>query len=240
MISLCLLAPSYSFGEPTDLSDLKKDKPKKEKKEKPAVRTGWTFGILPSVAYDADKGFQYGVLANIYNFGDGSIYPEYFHSLYVEAAYTTKRSGLFRFAYDSKYLIPNHRLKIDLSYLPDALCDFYGFNGYQTVYNADWCKKKYDGYLSRAFYKSRRDLIRVAIDMDGNIGGNWFWNAGIGLLGYQIGRVNLDMINLHKKPENMLPYMDGLYEKYVKWGLSPFHIYKVLGCNLGRKLHNRF
>ena len=219
MISLCLLVPYCSFAEPTDLSDLKKDKPKKEKKEKPAVRTGWTFGILPSVAYDADKGFQYGVLANIYNFGDGSIYPEYFHSLYVEAAYTTKRSGLFRFAYDSKYLIPNHRLKFDLSYLPDALCDFYGFNGYQTVYNADWCKKKYDGYLSRAFYKSRRDLIRVAIDMDGNIGGNWFWNAGIGLLGYQIGSVNLDMINRNKKPENMLPHIDGLYEKYVKWGL---------------------
>ena len=101
-----------------------------------------TFGILPSVAYDADKGFQYGVLANVYDFGDGSIYPEYFHSLYFEAAYTTKRSGLFRFAYDSKMLIPNHRLKIDLSYLPDALCDFYGFNGYQTVYNSGWGKKK--------------------------------------------------------------------------------------------------
>ena len=77
-------------------------KPKKAKKEKSEVRTGWTFGILPSVAFDADKGFQYDVLANVYDFGDGSIYPEYFHSLYFEAAYTTKRSGLFRFAYDSK------------------------------------------------------------------------------------------------------------------------------------------
>ena len=36
----------------------KKEKPKKEKSE---IRTGWTFGILPSVGYDADKGFQYGV-----------------------------------------------------------------------------------------------------------------------------------------------------------------------------------
>ena len=28
------------------------------------IRRGWTFGILPSVAYDADLGFQYGALTN--------------------------------------------------------------------------------------------------------------------------------------------------------------------------------
>ena len=30
------------------------------------VRKGWTFGGLPSVAYDADLGLQYGALTNIY------------------------------------------------------------------------------------------------------------------------------------------------------------------------------
>lgn len=196
-----------------------KEKPKKEKKEKSDVRKGWTFGILPSVAFDADKGFQYGVLSNIYDFGDGSIYPEYFHSLYFEAAYTTKRSGLFRFAYDSKYLIPNHRLKIDASYLPDALCDFYGYNGYQTVYNADWASKKSESCISRAFYKSRRDLLRVAGDIDGKIGNNWYWNAGLGVLGFMIDTVNTSMINRNKTPERMLPEVDGMYEKYTKWGI---------------------
>ena len=87
------------YANDGDTTAVQRDK--KPKKEKSEVRTGWTFGILPSVAYDADKGFQYGVLANVYDFGDGSVYPDYFHSLYFEAAYTTKRSGLFRFAYDS-------------------------------------------------------------------------------------------------------------------------------------------
>ena len=32
------------------------------------VRTGWNFGVLPSVAFDADLGFQYGALTNIYYF----------------------------------------------------------------------------------------------------------------------------------------------------------------------------
>jgi len=219
---LTLMAGSiavYANGE--NDNDLRDKKPKKEKpkKEKSDIRTGWTFGILPSVAYDADKGFQYGLLSNVYYFGDGSVYPDYIHSLYFEAAYTTKRSGLFRFAYDSKYLIPGHRFNIDVSYLPDALCDFYGYNGYQTVYNGGWAKKKSEDYISRAFYKSQRDLFRFVADINGEIGSGWYWNAGAGVLGYKIAPVNIDMINKGKKEENKLPYVDGMYDKYVKWGI---------------------
>jgi outer membrane protein assembly factor BamA len=200
--------------------ELKKEKKKSEKKQKDTIRRGWTFGILPSVAYDADLGFQYGVLSNIYYFGDGSHYPDYLHSLYFEAAYTTKRFGTFRFQYDSKFLIPKHRLTIDIAYLPNAMCDFFGFNGYQSVYQPTWNNKKQPaGYISRAYYKHHRDLLRVAADIQGNISRAWKWNAGIGLLGYWIGSVNIDMINKGKKAENMLPKIDGLYEKYVQWQL---------------------
>lgn len=200
----------------------KKEKVPKQKQPKDSIRKGWTFGILPSVAYDADKGFQGGLLSNIYYFGDGSTYPEYLHSFYVEMAYTTKHCGIFRFNYDSKYLIPKHRLTVDISYLPDAICDFYGFNGYQTVLNKEWInKKKYpDTYISRAFYRSRRDILRVAADISGNISGNWYWNAGLGVYWFKIGSVNLDMINKGKKEENKLPTgVEGMYEKYVKWGI---------------------
>lgn len=221
-LTICLL--TFFNGHATPITSSlyrkppKKVKPKKDTNE---VRTGWTFGILPSVAYDADKGFQYGLLSNIYYFGDGSTYPEYLHSLYFEAAYTTKRSGIFRFSYDSKFLIPNHRLKFDISYLPDAMNDFYGYNGYQTVFNPKWCNKKSDktDYKSRAFYKSQRDLFRVAADIDGRLAGNWYWNAGIGLLGYQVDTVNRKMINRGKTEDKKLPDIDGLYEKYVKWGI---------------------
>ncbi len=73
------------------------------------IRKGWTFGVLPSFAYDADLGLQLGLLSNVYYFGDGAVYPDYYHSFYVEAATTSKHYGLYRFAYDSKYLIPGHR-----------------------------------------------------------------------------------------------------------------------------------
>lgn len=200
----------------------KKEKVHKEKQPKDSIRKGWTFGILPSVAYDADKGFQGGLLSNIYYFGDGSTYPEYLHSFYVEMAYTTKHCGIFRFNYDSKYLIPNHRLTVDISYLPDAICDFYGYNGYQTVLNKEWINnKKYpETYISRAFYRSKRDILRIAADFSGSISGKWYWNAGLGVYWFNIGSVNLAMINRGKKEANKLPEgVEGMYEKYVKWGI---------------------
>ena len=200
------------------------------------VKTGWNFGALPSVAFDADLGFQGGALANIYYYGDGSQYPEYIHSIYAEAAYTTKNYGIFRVNYDSKYLIPNHRLTLDMTYQPDAMCDFYGYNGYQSIYNQDLHKWKKDQskmgdpaeYQSRAFYKYKRDLFRFAADMEGTIYKNIKWNAGLGVLGYMIDECDIDMLNGKNEFDPSLPLADqkamndnveGLYEKYVKWGI---------------------
>ena len=201
------------------------------------IKTGWNFGVLPSVAFDADLGFQGGALTNIYYYGDGSQYPEYIHSIYAEAAYTTKNYGIFRVNYDSKYLIPNHRLTLDATYQPDAMCDFYGFNGYQSVYDQDFHKWKKDPakmgvleeYQSRAFYKYKRDLFRFAADIEGTIWKNIKWNAGLGVLGYMIDECDIDMLNGKKNVYNpeleryeqkaMNENVEGLYEKYVKWGL---------------------
>lgn len=201
------------------------------------IKTGWNFGVLPSVAFDADLGFQGGALTNIYYYGDGSQYPEYIHSLYAEAAYTTKNYGIFRVNYDSKYLIPKHRLTLDATYQPDAMCDFYGFNGYQSVYNQDFHKWKKDpakmgvleDYQSRAFYKYKRDLFRFAADIEGTIWKNIKWNAGLGVLGYMIDECDIDMLNGKKNvydpatdryaQKAMNPAIEGLYEKYVNWGL---------------------
>lgn len=206
-----------------ELKDSTKAKRKKKEKNQDEVRKGWTFGALPSVSYDADLGFQYGALTNIYYFGDGSTYPEYIHSIYAEAAYTTKQYGIFRLFYDSKYLIPKHRLSIDVSYLPDAMCDFYGYNGYQSIYNEQWVNsKKYteeEGYKSRAFYKFKRDIFRFSADIRGKLAGPLYWNAGIGVLGYNVAPVNIDFLNRGKKEKNKLKEMDGLYDKYVLWGI---------------------
>ena len=199
------------------------------------IKTGWNFGALPSVGFDADLGFQGGALANVYYYGDGSQYPEYIHSIYAEAAYTTKNYGIFRVNFDSKGLIPKHRLTIDATYQPDAMCDFYGFNGYQSVYNQDFHKWKKDpdkmnvaDYQSRAFYKYKRDLFRFAADIEGTIWKDIKWNAGLGVLGYMIDECNIDMLNGKNEFDLNIPLgeqkamnkeIEGVYEKYIKWGL---------------------
>jgi outer membrane protein assembly factor BamA len=138
--------------------------------------------------------------------------------------------------YDSKYLIPKHRLTLDATYQPDAMCDFYGYNGYQSVYDQDFHKWKKDQskmgdvsqYQSRAFYKYKRDIFRFAADMEGTIWKNIKWNAGLGVLGYMIDECDIDMLNGKKEYDPNIPLADqkamndqveGLYEKYEKWGL---------------------
>ena len=183
------------------------------------IRQGWTFGVLPSVAYDADLGLQFGALTNIYYFGDGSTYPEYLHSFYAEAAYTTKHFGIFRFAYDSKHLIPKHRLSIDLTYLPDQMCDFYGFNGYSSHFNSAYASQESNSYISRAYYKYRRDLFRFSADLQGEISQPWYWNAGIGLLHFGVGPVDVQRLNsFTKKQEKQLPDTTSLFDQYVANG----------------------
>lgn len=218
------------------LSAKRKDKPQEVDSLGNKIKTGWNFGILPSVAYDADRGFQGGLLGNVYFYGDGSQYPEYIHSLYFEGAYSTKHNGIARVHYDSKYLIPNHRVTLDALYVPDAMCDFFGFNGYQSIYHNDWAfwKKNADkmpnreAYQSRMYYKYRRDLVRVAGDFEGTIWKDIRWNAGLGVLGYIVDRCDVDMLNGKKEfdPETprwdqkpLDPSVKGLYEKYCDWGL---------------------
>ncbi len=183
------------------------------------IRTGWNFGVLPSVAFDADLGFQYGALTNIYYFGDGSTYPDYLHSFYAEAAYTTKHFGIFRTSYDSKYLIPNHRLSVDITYLPDQMCDFYGFNGYNSYYNPAYSDQNDPAYITRAFYKYRRDLFRFSADLQGEIKKTWYWNAGLGLLYFGVGPVNIDRLNkFTRDEEDYLPDTITLFNQYVSSG----------------------
>ncbi|MBP5326394.1 MAG: BamA/TamA family outer membrane protein [Bacteroidales bacterium] len=183
------------------------------------IRTGWNFGVLPSVAFDADLGFQYGALTNIYYFGDGSTYPDYLHSFYAEAAYTTKHFGIFRTSYDSKYLIPNHRLSVDITYLPDQMCDFYGFNGYNSYYNLTYSDQNDPAYITRAFYKYRRDLFRFSADLQGEIKKPWYWNAGLGLLYFGVGPVNIDRLNkFTRDEEDYLPDTVTLFSQYVSLG----------------------
>ncbi|RQW07633.1 hypothetical protein EH222_06840 [candidate division KSB1 bacterium] len=188
--------------------------------KKEITKTGWNFGLLPVIAYNTDLGFEYGVLFNFVNFGDGSSYPNYNQKVYVEASRYTKGSGIYRVYYDSYTLIPGLRFIGDVSYLPDRAYTFYGYNGYESVYNADWEDPDAPSYRTRVFYRYDRDFLRLKADFQGKIRGNTLrWAAGITGRNCKVASVDIDKMNKGQDEEDKLTPQPGLYEKYVDWGL---------------------
>ena len=179
----------------------KKEKKKKEVKYNEngdIIKTGTNFGPLPVVAFDADRGFQFGALLNLYNFGNGDTYPNPKSTWYFEAsAYAKEASiGSYKFIvnYDNKTLIPGVRMSICTGYYKDAALDFYGFNGYQSnyitsqsmftdgmaQYDANEAGEKLEakGKHPKGFYRFGRDLIKAKVDFTGEILKNFYWEAG--------------------------------------------------------------
>ncbi len=188
------------------------------------VKTGWKLClILPTPTFDSDLGFQYGAMAVICDYGDGSKYPDYNHSLFFEVSRFTKGSAIYRFNYNSEYLIPGIRTSVDLSYLPDQAYDFFGFNGYESVYNQSWTDDEDMSYKSRMFYKKKRLFTRLKADFTGKLAGNNInWAAGFALRKYDISSVDIDKLNKGKDEDKKLPSVEdqpGLYEKYIEWGM---------------------
>ncbi len=186
-------------------------------------KTGWTFGALPALSYNTDLGFQYGGLVDFYYYGDGSSYPKYLHKIYAEISRYTKGSGINRLFYDSEFLIPGIRVTADLSYFTEKALDFYGFNGYNAVYNSLWEDDSDDDYRSRMFYRHERNMFRFTLDFQGRLSGRELrWIAGAGLMRNTIGPVDIDALNEGQDEEDRLPGLDevpGLYDRYVDWGV---------------------
>lgn len=192
----------------------------KEKKIK-----GWSFGAIPAIAFDSDIGFKYGAVLNLFDYGDGSLYPDYKHSIYLEWSRTTKGSGINQITYDSKYLIKGIRFTGDVSYFQEQALDFYGFNGYKANYDHSLENDNTNNpnYISRMYYRIDRQLLRLTFDFvsmqkDKKIQ----WVLGYGLYDNNIGKVDIKRLNDGRDADKLFPVVSdstSLYEKYKKWGI---------------------
>lgn len=191
------------------------DAQKKEKVRGDSIKTGFNFGGVPVVAYDQDVGFKYGIVLNLYHYGDGSRYPLYDHSLYLEWSRTTKGSGINQLIWDTDRLIPDVRTTFEASYLTEQTLDFYGFNGYRAYFDYSLMNKEDDGYLSTGFYRLERKMLRLRADFVGDIIRdrlNWF--AGIEY--YDNKMAPVDKVKLG------MPDVTTLYEYYTgEWNILP-------------------
>lgn len=215
----------------------KADSTSKKKSKKPVVynekgeiiKTGLNFGPLPAIAFDADKGFQVGAILNIFNYGDGSDYPNYFSKTYFEASYFTKGSMLFQVMHDNKKLIPGVRWSTAAVVSVDKAYDFYGFNGYSSYLDygrlaIGKANKKGaqdpNQFLYTPFYRVNRLNAFFKTDFVGRITDNLFWEASYNLRYFRENEINRASINKGKAEYNIFPdAQKTLYEHYVDWGL---------------------
>lgn len=227
-----LCTPTLS-AQTTD-AETTKEKKKKEVKyndKGEIIKTGYNYGPLPAVAFDADKGFQLGALLNIYDFGDGSTYPNPRQHWYFEASFFTKGSQLFVVSYDNKTLIPGVRWSTAVTLTNDKAMDFYGFNGYMSYYDhatiaAGKDKSNSNQYIYTPKYRVNRIALLAKSDFVGNI---WdkklFWEAGYHFSyfkqGYQNKQaLNLAKINKNKDAEKIFPETEEpIFDLYRKWGI---------------------
>lgn len=190
------------------------------------IKTGWKFGgALPTITYDSDLGFQYGALAEFFNYGDGTKYPDFLDHTYTEISRYTKGSGIYRFMYESNHIIPGVNWISDLSYLPDKAYSFYGFNGYESVYNKEWIDndQSIPPYKTRMFYSMERNLFRIKDDFDGKLAGEHFrWSAGFAFQDFTCDTTNIPKLN--KGKDEQLPFNSttpGLFDRYKQLGIIP-------------------
>jgi len=202
------------------------------KKKKDIVKKGLNLGPLPVVAYDADKGLQLGAILQLFDYGDGSRYPNYENKTYLEASFFTKGSMLFQLMHDNKTLIPGVRWSSSAALALDKGMDFFGFNGYQSFYDyskiaAGKSSTQYtmpDGQVSTGifspFYRYDRTSLLIKSDFIGNITEHFKWEAGYHFAWFKQQDIDYENINKGKTLEQDFPTsINTLWHNYRDWGL---------------------
>ena len=202
--------------------------------EKEIIKKGWNFGPLPVVGFDSDLGFQYGLCCDIFNYGDGTRYPSYNYKVNLEASTYTKGSSVLRCYGDFKTLIPDGKLFFDVTYFNAPKFEFYGFNGFSSLYVPEMAFTRIDNPFSSRMYNElpvpegrksafnwiSRNQFRAVVSIQKKISGGLNWAAGLAYYNIKTGDINRDKLagnDVEKKEwyANQLT----LYNLYNEFGM---------------------
>lgn len=191
------------------------------------IKKGWKFGgALPAIGYNSDNGFRYGLLGYVYDYGDGSTYPDYKKSIYAEWSRTTKGTGKNNIIYeDNDFLGTRMNFLADVNYATEKSIDFYGFNGYQTLYNSAYEDQDSPEYISRAYYRIGRKMWRIMLNLQGQTSIEHLkWFTGLMFFDIDVTAPDIEKLNKGKSGKDLLPaatpetniYLDYVSKGYIK------------------------
>lgn len=187
------------------------------KSDKYITKTGYSLAPLPEFQIDPFIGLYLGIYSTIFDYGDGKLYPNFYRSLTIAAARGTKGKTNFGLEYldYGKVLV-----SAKVSYTMSTLYPFYGYNGYQTLYNADYHDKTKDDYITAPFYNYEQKVGRLAVYIQDTIPGTFFnWQVGFDLAHYSTSRVDFEKLNKGVDDTELAPDVPTLYDHYVAWGI---------------------
>lgn len=168
-----------------------------------SVKDGYSFGALPVLTMDSDFGFMYGAMARIFNYGDGSSYPDYQDYYNVLISRYASGCGRYEGSLETSRFIKGMRINLAIGYKDKQLSSFYGYNGYESEYHQEWINRESDSYRSRMFYNTQEDIFSTSISFESNKEGEYAkWGIGMKLNYCNIYSVDVESINRRKSKES--------------------------------------
>jgi len=199
-------------------------------------RTGWGWGGVPAINYNADDGFGYGVLVNFFNYRDGGYNP-YYYKIKTQIFKTTGGKQDHILFFDSPYLLGKGlRFNVRLRYKTEDYFSYFGL-GNDTKYDSEFIETDDDDnptnpdkYKGNDYYTSKSKQIRLLANLQKALiyGKNdkpkLSALVGLGIL-QASGDINENDAHLTKLSEDLAndiisqKEIDGGMNNYLKFGL---------------------
>ncbi len=183
--------------------------------------TRYSLGFIPALSYDSDVGIKYGGVINLFDYGKTKHAPDYDQYLYLKLTNSTKGTLNAQLLIESETLLRQSKIIFETSFLRDKKMDFFGFNGYNSIYHAALVDPGSELFVNTFYYAHDRELLRIRLDVQRNLAGkNLRLLTGIAYNNYRISAKDVEK---YEATAGNVPQVDAptLFEQYTNWGTLP-------------------
>ena len=123
--------------------------------------------LVPILAFDNDNGFRFGGTINIYRIKRSEINAErrpFTDNLFLRGFHSTKKNFQSVVLLESNTLIRKSKCFIELSASKDDSFEFFGINGYQSLYNEQLIDPEHPNFISKQFFKHKKEFYKFRFD----------------------------------------------------------------------------
>lgn len=147
------------------------------------VPTGREYAGLPALNFDADEGFGYGVLLEMYDYGDGRL--PYVYTIQPEIFFTTEGRRDYTLFFDTPHLLPTGwRLDAYLASEQQIATPYYGLG------NASSYNEALETDANPFYYRFGRTRRQLRVNLQRALRGNRLR----ALLGFGVTHVSLKLV----------------------------------------------